>query len=92
MNAKMIKTEAPKKGDLVVGHKVYAFFHDLPAVPANVVAVSKSGHEVTIQIDRMLAILGASKVRWDFTWRTSAKAYQPKGEPTRKGCGLALVR
>jgi hypothetical protein len=91
MSARVIKTEAPGKGDLVVGHEVYAFFPKLPAVPAKVVAVSASGASVTIQIDAVLAVLGSMKRRWEFSWRGKHGTYQPKGSKSMTGCGLARV-
>jgi hypothetical protein len=92
MSSAVIKTEAPRKGDLVVGHAVYIMLPKLPAVPGRIVAVSDSGHSVTVEIDRVLAVLGGMRRRWEFTWRASAGAYQPKGERTRPGCGIARVR
>jgi hypothetical protein len=92
MTAKPIKTQRPHKGDLVVGHQVYAFLpNNLPAVPAKVVAVSASGHAVIIEVDRVLAIFGLPR-RTEWTWRKQVTAYQQKGERTSPGWGLALVR
>lgn len=91
MNAKVIKTEAPAKGDLVVGHEVYAYFPELPAVPAKVVEISASGASVTIEIDGVLAALGGMKRRWEFSWRAKHGSYQPKGSKSTPGCGLARV-
>lgn len=89
--SKPIKTKAPGKGDLVVGHKVYAFVgNDLPAIPCHVVAVSKSGHEVTVEVDGVLVALGLPR-RTTWTWRRSVSAYQDKNAKTQRGHGLALV-
>ncbi len=90
--SKLIKTQRPNKGDLVKGHAVYIHLPKVPATPAKVVDVSASGHAVTVEISTILAVLAGMKRRWEFTWRESMSAYQPKGQSTRKGCGLALVR
>lgn len=92
MNAHTIKTQAPKKGDLVVGHTVYAIStNNTPAVPGKIVAVSDSGHSVTMEIDRVLAAFGLPR-RTEWTWRASVGAYQQKGTATKRGGGLALRR
>jgi hypothetical protein len=85
-----IKTVAPKKGDLVAGHKVYAFFPKLPAVPGKIVAVSESGHSVTFEVGAVLAVMGLPRCT-EWTWRKSVNAYQQKGSRTERGGGLALV-
>lgn len=92
MSCATIKTQRPNKGDLVVGHKVYAFMPgDLPAIPGTIVAVSASGHSVTMEVDRVLSIFGLPR-RTEWTWRRSVGAYQEKRSRTSAGWGLALVR
>jgi len=92
MAKRAVKTQRPGKGDLVIGHKVYAFMPgDLPAVPATVVAVSASEHSVTVEVDRVLAAFGLPR-RSEWTWRRSVGAYQEKNSRTSPGWGLALVR
>jgi hypothetical protein len=89
-----IKTSAPNKGDLVPGHKVYAFFPDTPAIPATVVSASQSGHEVVIEFQEALTVLFDLPLRTEWTWRDGKPigSYQQKGAKTKKGVGLALVR
>ena len=88
----MIKTERISKGDLVPGHKVYAFFDDpdLPAVPGEIVSTSASGHSVTMAVETLLSVFGLPK-RTEWTWRASAGTYQQKGTRTKPECGLARV-
>jgi hypothetical protein len=85
-----IKTVAPKKGDLVVGHRVYAFVaRDLPAVPGKVVEVSPSGHMVRVETNETLVLFGLPRF-CRYTWRKDAGAYQQINQKTEKGLGLAL--
>lgn len=92
MNAARIRTQKPAKGDLVVGHKVYAFLPGgLPAVPGKIVAVSDSGHSVTFEVGEVLTMFGLPR-RTEWTWRKTVHAYQQKGSRTSAGWGLALVR
>lgn len=86
--AKAIQLKRVAKGDLVVGHRVYAFMPDgLPAVPG--IIVEATDRAVVMQIDGFLAALGLPrKSRW--TWRRSAGSYQQAGARTRKEVGLAL--
>jgi hypothetical protein len=92
MSAAVIRTQKPRKGDLVVGHDVYAFLPgDLPAVPGKIVATSDSGHSVTMEVGRVLAAFGLPR-RSEWTWRENVGAYQQKGSRTSPGWGLALVR
>jgi len=86
-----IPTQAPAKGDFVVGHRAAAVFPDAPAVLGEIVAVSPSGHAVIFEVDRVLAALGLPRrSRW--TWRRSTGTYQEAGVSTRPGAGLVLVR
>lgn len=90
--SRTIKTRKPCKGDLVVGHKVYAFFADpeLPAIRGEVVRAAKSGASVTLDVGEFFSILGLPRrTRW--TWRKSVCAYQPAGERTKQGTGLAIA-
>lgn len=87
----MIRTSAPQKGDLVPGHRVYAMFPRLPAVPGRIVDVSTSGHSVTMEVDGILAAFGLPR-RTVWTWRIEVGAYQQKGERTKRGVGLVLRR
>lgn len=85
-----IKTKAPGKGDLVVGHRVYAFVaRDLPAVPGKVVEVSPSGHMVRVEANETLVLFGLPRF-CRFTWRKDVGAYQQIHQKTEKGLGLAL--
>jgi len=87
-----VKTIAPAKGDLVIGHRVIAFFGgQLPCVPGEIVDVSPTGHRVTMQINDVLKMFGLPK-RSVWTWRRSVGAYQDINAPTRRGCGLALAK
>lgn len=87
--ARPIKARAPKAGDLVVGHRVFAVMpKGLPSVPATVVEVIGRS-AVVIEIAPALACFGLPRrTRW--TWRRSVGAYQQAGYPTRPGVGLAL--
>lgn len=85
-----IKTKAPGKGDLVVGHKVYAFMRGgLPAIPGEIVEATDAA--VTMKVDPFVVVMTGCKkhVRW--TWRRSVGAYQEAGTRTRKGVGLGFV-
>lgn len=85
-----IRTQAPKKGDLVVGHRVYAFVaKDLPAVPGKVVEVSPSGHMVRVETNETLVLFGLPRF-CRYTWRKEVEAYQQINQPAKKGLGLAL--
>lgn len=88
---KTIPTQRPNKGDLVAGHRVYAVFPDLPAVPGEIVETSKSGHSVTMKISGVLGVLGLPR-RTVWTWREDEKSYQQKGTRTKPGIGLVLDR
>lgn len=86
-----IKTKRVAKGDLVPGHQVYAFLPgNLPAVPGKIVAVSQSGHSVTLEVGEVLSILGLPR-RTEWTWREAMGAYQQKGVRSSPDWGLALV-
>ena len=92
MSAAVIRTQRPKKGDLVVGHKVYAILPgNLPAIRAKVIATSPTGHTLTIDVGELFSILGIPR-RTEWTWRKSVHAYQQKGSRTSPGWGLALIR
>lgn len=89
MNARRtVPTKAPAKGDLVVGHRVWAFMPgDLPAVKGVIVAATPGA--VTMEVSEFLAALGLPRrSRW--TWRRSVNAYQQSGTRTQNGVGLAL--
>lgn len=90
--ATTIKTRAPEKGGLVVGHAVYAFFdhHDIPAILGTITNVSPSGTSVVFDAGPVLAAFGVPR-RTTWTWRRSVGSYQPAGERTKRGIGLAIV-
>lgn len=88
---KTIPTQWPGKGDLVAGHRVYAVFPDLPAVPGEIIEASKSGHSVTMKISTILGAFGLPR-RSVWTWREDEKSYQQKGTRTQPLCGLVLDR
>ena len=86
-----LTTQAPGKGDLVKGHCVAMFWPGLPYIRGKVVSVSKSGHAVEVEIDRVLSAFGLPRrSRW--TWRRSVNAYQHQHERTKRGAGLALLK
>ena len=88
--AKTIKTRRPCKGDLVAGHKVYAFFPELPAVPGAIAEVSKSGASVVFDVGPVYAAFGLPRrSRW--TWRKSICSYVPATDRTKQGFGLAII-
>lgn len=86
--ARAIPTKAPSKGDLVVGHRVWAFMpKDLPAIAG--VIVEASDASVVMEVSAFLSALGLPRrSRW--TWRRSVGAYQQAGTKTQPGVGLAL--
>lgn len=83
-----LRTIAPKKGDLVKGHRVWAILPgDLPAVQGVIIEAGDS--TVIMEVSAFLAALGLPRrSRW--TWRRSANAYQQAGARTVKGCSLVL--
>lgn len=87
----IIPTRRSEKGGLVVGHRVYAFIgDDLPAVPGDIVKVSKSGLSVVFDVGPVMAAFGLPRrSRW--TWRNKVSSYVPQGERARQGVGLAIT-
>ena len=85
---KAIQLKAPRKGDLVKGHRVFAMMPDgLPAVPGVIIEAGDAA--VVMEVDPLLAAFGLPRrSRW--TWRRSVSAYQQKGAKTQRGCGLCL--
>lgn len=87
----VIEIRRPAKGDIVKGHKVYIFCgDDLPAVPAEVISVAKSGVRVTVDVGAVYGALGLPR-RTDWTWRESMRSYQQAGTRTRQGHGLGIA-
>lgn len=87
--SKSIPTAWPGKGDLVKGHRVFAYWPGLPAVPGVIIAASDA--RVKMEIEPGLSILGLPR-RTEFTWRRSYGSYQQAGLPSRSGAGLLLDR
>lgn len=89
MSRGSIPTQWPDKGDLVPGHRVWAYAPGLPAVPGRV--VSATAATVTVELDTILAVLGLPK-RSTWTWRGGPGRYQQKGTSGRKAMSLLLDR
>lgn len=83
-----IPTRRPMKGDLVVGHRVFAIMpKGLPAVPGTITEATPS--TVTMEVGEVLSVLGLPR-RTKWTWRASCQAYQQQGERSRAGVGLVI--
>ena len=87
-----IETRAPERGGLVVGHHVYAFFKSpsIPAISGTIAEVSQSGTTVIFDVGILSAFGIPRRTTW--TWRGKTQSYQPKGDRTQQGVGLAIVQ
>jgi len=85
-----IPTAWPHKGDLVRGHRVFAYLgNGLPAVPGKIVEATEA--TVVMEVDAVLGILGLPRrTRW--TWRKGVGTYQQHGQRSQPGIGLLLDR
>lgn len=84
----IIYAKEPDRGDLVVGHRVFAFLGGRRryAVPGEI--VEALDHTVVVQVRRPTRFNVPKLTRW--TWRPEVRTYQRHGQPTRPEVGLFI--